>query len=70
MEKGMKAGNSKEAYEATTPKWSHQNQLAEEAVIDDKDSKLITDKDGLLMRWAWNCGDMYNCELDTDGSLL
>ena len=46
------------------------NQLAEEAAIDDKDSKLTTDKDGLLMRWARNCGDMYNSELDTDGSIL
>ena len=49
------------------------NQLAEsssEAVVDDKDSKLITDKDGMLMRWAGCCGDKYKCELDTDGSIL
>ena len=33
-------------------KLSHQNQLAEEAAIDDKYSKVITgtDRDGLLMR--------------------
>ena len=39
-------------------------------MTDDKDSKLTTDKDGLLMMWAWNCGDMYNSELDADGSIL
>ena len=70
IEKGMKAGRAKRPTRLRHTQLYHQNQLAEEAAIDDKDSKLTTDKDGLLMRWAWNCGDMYNSELDTDGSIL
>ena len=70
IEKGMKAGTAKRPTRLRHTKRSHKNQLAEEAAIDDKDSKLITDKDGLLVRWAWNCGDMYNSELDTNGSII
>ena len=48
MEKGMKAGNSKVAYDTQHDLTKICQQRA--AVIDDKDSKLITDNDGVLRR--------------------
>ena len=39
--------------------------------MDNNDSKLITDKDGVLRRWTGYCGACTTVNsLDTDGSIL
>ena len=52
MKKGMKSGNSKVSYDTLYIMISPKPNSREQLSSNNNDSKLITDKDGVLMRWA------------------
>ena len=68
IEKGMEAGNSKQAY--NTLRSLTRTSQPRAKVIADKDGKLLTDSDQVLKRWTEYCGGLYNYELKPDTSIL
>ena len=68
IEKGMKAGNSKQAYD-TLKSLTKSSQLRA-AVIEDKECKLLTDGEEVLKRWTEYCDGLYNYKLHPDISIL
>ena len=68
IEKSMVTGDSKAAY--NTLKVLTKTSQPRTAVIDNKDGKLLTDKDQVLERWTEYCNGLYNYELKPDRSIL
>ena len=59
--KGMRSGNSKEAYNTLWRK---------STVIKDSSGTILTESSAVLNRWAEYCSSLYNHELHPDTSLL
>ena len=68
IEKGMKEGNSKEAYSTLkTLSKKTQNQMT---VIEDQDGELLTEKAAVMERWTEYCKELYNFPITPDTALL
>ena len=68
IEKGMEAGNSKQAY--STLKALTKTSQPRANIIDNKDGKPLTDSEEVLKRWTEYCSSLYNYELHPDTSIL
>lgn len=68
IEKGMEAGNTKEAYR--TLKALTKSNQTKPNVIKDQDGNLLTDNEEVMKRWTEYCNDLYNHQLHPDISIL
>lgn len=65
---GLKYGNSKVAY--NTLKTITKSNQPRATIIEDKQGKMISNKEVVLKRWSEYCADLYNIELHPDVSIL
>lgn len=68
IEKGMKKGNSKLAYD--TLKNLTKTQQNRSSVIEDTSGELLTENSAVLNRWTQYCQELYNYPIQPDDSLL
>ena len=68
IEKGMKKGNSKLAYD--TLKNLTKTQQNRSSVIEDTSGELLTESSAVLNRWTQYCQELYNYPIQPDDSLL
>lgn len=69
IECDMKTGNSNHAYNIKLKALTKPTQ-PRAAIIEDRDSNLLTDNNDVLKRWTEYCKDLYNYELNTDIAIL
>ncbi|GFR70978.1 endonuclease-reverse transcriptase [Elysia marginata] len=67
-EQGLSSGRSKQAF--STLKMLTKTFQPKVNLIEDKDSRLLTDDEDIMQRWSEYCSDFYNYELQPNLSIL